>query len=162
TTLGPRIFSTGDIFFVSERACCGQARSLDDARGMVRRQKALGATWIKEHTDPKREQVQWIIQASREESLMVAVDPTRGPRHELRPILDGATSLEHLFAVTPVKEDVLDVFVKTGAFYVPTLIISTAEDYFMTSAMNPHEDAKVRRFIPHLKLDRDIHQYSRW
>jgi hypothetical protein len=93
---------------------------------------------------------------------MVSVDPTRGPRHELRPIMDGATSLEHLYAVTPVKKDVLSVFTTTGAYYVPTLIISSAEDYYVTSAMNPHDDAKVRRFIPHFKLDRDIRNYERW
>lgn len=161
TTLGPRIYSTGDIFFVSERVCCGQAKSFEDALGMVRRQKALGAVAIKEHTDPRREQVQWIIEASRQEGLQVIMDPARGPRRELRPILDGATTLEHLYAVTPVKKDVIEVFAKTGAWYVPTLIISTGEDYFITSE-NPHEDPKVRRFIPHGKIDRDIHQYSRW
>ncbi|MEP7346039.1 MAG: amidohydrolase family protein, partial [Gemmatimonadaceae bacterium] len=161
TTLGPRIYSTGDIFFVSERVCCGQVRSLDDARAMVKRQKALGATSIKEHTDPRREQVQWIIQASREEGLMAVMDPAHGPRRELRTIMDGATSLEHLYAVTPVKKDVIEVFAKTGAWYVPTLVLSTVEDYYMTSA-NPHDDAKARRFIPHMKLDRDIHNYLRW
>ena len=72
THLGPRIFSTGDIFFVSERVCCGQVRSLEDARSMVRRQKALGATWIKEHTDPKRERLVILSKENRRSAREVA------------------------------------------------------------------------------------------
>jgi imidazolonepropionase-like amidohydrolase len=162
TALGPRIFSSGDIFFVQEWACCGQARSLDDAREMVRRQKALGATSIKEHTDPRRAQVQWVVQAAREESLMVATDPVRGHRGELRTIFDGVTSLEHLYAVTPIKKDAIELWAQSGAFYAPTLVIFGLEDYYQTQLANGHEDARVRRFIPHMKLDRDIHNYARW
>ena len=161
TTIGPRIHGTGDIFMFYELHCCGQPKDLDDARRIVRNQKALGATSIKEHTTPRRDQVQWIIQASREEGLQVVEDPARGPRRELRPMMDGATSLEHAYSALPIKKDVIELFARTGVFYVPTLVVSPFEPYFMTT-MNPHEDTKLRRFVPHVRLDTEIHQHNRW
>jgi hypothetical protein len=62
---------------------------------------------------------------------------------------------EHFVAVS-------QLFAQTGAFYVPTLVIFGLEDYYQTSLMNAHDDAKARRFIPHLKFDRDVHNYSKW
>jgi Tol biopolymer transport system component len=160
-TLGPRIHSTGDIFWHRNEICCGQPKDLDDARRLVRNQKALGATSIKEHTVPRRDQVQWVIQASREESLQVVEDPSRGPRRELRPLMDGATSLEHPYSGTPIKKDVIELFARTGAFYVPTLVVGAFESYFMTT-ISPHDDTKLRRFIPHARLDAEIHEHNRW
>ncbi len=159
-TMGPRLHGTGDIFIVYDQICCGWPKDPDDALRLVRNQKALGATSIKEHTVPRRDHVQWIIQASRAESLQVVEDPARGPRRELRPLMDGATSLEHAFSGLPMKNDVIQLLAKTGAFYVPTLLVSVFEPYFMTT-MNPHDDAKLRRFVPHAKLDQEIHDHNR-
>jgi hypothetical protein len=161
TTVGPRLHGTGDIFAFVDWTCCGQPKDLDDARRIVRNQKDLGATSIKEHTLPRRDQVQWVIQASREESLQVVEDPARGPRRELRPLMDGATSLEHPYSGLPLKKDAIELFAKTGAWYVPTLVVGAFESYFMTT-MNPHDDAKLRRFIPHARLDAEIHEHNRW
>jgi imidazolonepropionase-like amidohydrolase/Tol biopolymer transport system component len=161
TTLGPRLFGTGDIFFISEWVCCGQPRDFEDAKRIVRHQKALGATYIKEHTDPRRDQVQWIIEAAREESVMVAVDPARGPRRELRPLVDGAASLEHLYAAGPVKKDVIEMLARLGSFYVPTLVIAGLESYYLTT-MNAHDDPKLRRFVPHLRIEGELRYQNRW
>jgi len=160
TTLGPRLHGTGDIFIQFDQLCCGLPKDLDDARRIVRNQKALGATSIKEHTVPRRDQVQWIIQASREEGLQVVEDPARGPRRELRPLMDGASTLEHAFSALPMKRDVVELFARTGAYYVPTMVVSPMEPYFITTT-NPHESAKLRRFIPHVFLDREIHGHNR-
>ncbi len=159
-TVGPRLHGTGDIFIVYEPLCCGWPKDPEDALRLVRNQKALGATSIKEHTVPRRDHVQWIIAASRAESLQVVEDPARGPRREIRPLLDGATSLEHAFSGLPMKKDVIQVLAQTGAFYVPTLIVSVFEPWFMTT-MNPHDDAKLRRFVPHAKLDQEIHDHNK-
>ena len=161
SSIGPRLHGTGDIFIHYDPICCGLPKDLDDARRVVRNQQALGATSIKEHTVPRRDQVQWIIQASREAGLQIVEDPARGPRRELRPLMDGATSLEHPYSAMPMKKDVINLFARTGAFYVPTLVVAPFEPYFMTT-MNPHDDAKLRRFIPHVKLDAEIHSHNRW
>jgi hypothetical protein len=159
TTVGPRLHGTGDIFITFGQICCGVPRDLDEARRIVRNQKALGATSIKEHTVPRRDQVQWIIQASRDEGLQVVEDPARGPRRELRPLMDGATSLEHAYSALPMKKDVIELFARTGAYYVPTLVVAPLENYFITT-VNPHEDAKLRRFTPHARLDAEIHAHN--
>jgi imidazolonepropionase-like amidohydrolase len=161
TTLGPRIHGTGDIFIFYDVMCCGIPKSLEDARRIVRNQKALGATSVKEHTIPRRDHVQWIIRASRDEGLQVVSDPARGPRRELRPLVDGATSLEHAYSALPIKRDVIELMSRAGSSYVPTLVVAPLERYFMTT-MNPHEDAKLRRFVPHARLDAEIHQHNRW
>lgn len=159
-TVGPRLHGTGDIFINFDPICCGVPKSLDDARRIVRNQKALGATSIKEHTLPRRDHVQWIIQASREEGLQVVEDPARGPRRELRPLMDGATSLEHAYSGLPMKQDVVQLFARTGTFYVPTLVVNPMESFFVTT-MNPHDDAKLRRFVPHARLDAELHAHNR-
>ena len=160
TTVGPRLHGTGDIFIKYDPICCGLPKSLEDARRIVRNQKALGATSIKEHTVPRRDHVQWIIQASREEGLQVVEDPARGPRKELRPLMDGATSLEHAYSALPMKQDVVQLFARTGTFYVPTLVVNPMESFFVTT-MNPHDDAKLRRFVPHARLDAEILSHNK-
>jgi len=40
------------------------------------------------------------------------------------------------------------------------MMASPMEPYFITT-MKPHDDAKLRRFIPHLFLDREIHGHDR-
>jgi imidazolonepropionase-like amidohydrolase/Tol biopolymer transport system component len=159
--VGPRLHGTGDIFMFLDEFCCGMPENLDEARRVVRNQKALGATSIKEHTLPRRDQVQWVIQASREEGLQVVEDPARGPRRELRPLMDGATSLEHPYAAIPIQKDVIELFARTGTYYVPTLVVGGFENYFMTM-LNPHDDAKLRRFTPHARLDAEIHARNQW
>ncbi|MFN8669090.1 MAG: amidohydrolase family protein [Gemmatimonadaceae bacterium] len=160
TTIGPRLHGTGDIFIKYDPICCGYPKSLDDARRIVRNQKLLGATSIKEHTVPRRDHVQWIIQASREEGLQVVEDPARGPRRELRPLMDGATSLEHAYSALPMKDDVVQLFARTGTFYVPTLVVNPMESFFVTT-MSPHDDAKLRRFQPHARIDAELHAHNR-
>ena len=60
-----------------------------------------------------------------------------------------------------MKKDVVELFARTGAYYVPTLVVSVMESYFMTT-MNPHDNEKLRRFVPHAKLDAEIHEHNRW
>jgi len=158
--LGPRIFSSGDIFWMIDYACCGQFQSLEQTRAMARRLKALGATSLKEKGQPRRDQVQWLARAAREEGLLLASDPKRGIRRELRTIMDGFTTFEHLFAPKPLKGDVLQLLAQLGTFYVPTIFISAAGEYVTTR--NIHDDPKARRFIPHLRLDRELQSYSDW
>src|SRR4029453_11612692 len=79
----------------------------------------------------------------------------------LRTLMDGATSLEHGYSALPIKKDVMELFARTGAYYVPTLVVQPFEPWFMTT-MNPHDDAKLRRFVPHVRLDTEIHLHDRW
>lgn len=158
--VGPRIFSSGDIFWMVDYVCCGQFQSLEQTRAMARRLKALGATSLKEKGQPRRDQVQWLARAAREEGLLLISDPRRGLRRELRTLMDGFTTFEHLFAPKPLKGDVLQLLAQLGTFYVPTIFISAAGEYVTTREI--HDDPKARRFIPHLRLDQELRSYSQW
>ncbi len=160
TMTGPRLHGTGDYFHFDDSSCCGLPKSLADARRIVRNHKALGATSIKMASVSRRDHTQWIIQASREEGLQVAVHPAYETRRELQAMLDGATTFEHLYSGLPMKKDVIELFVRTGTYLVPTLTLYGFDRYFSTT-MNPHDNAKLRRFVPHMSLDRKIHEYNR-
>ena len=47
-------------------------QSLEDARRTLRRMKAIGAFSVKSYMQPGRNQRQWILQAAREEGMLVA------------------------------------------------------------------------------------------
>src|SRR5262249_35287550 len=114
-----------------------------------------------EHTLPRRDQVQWVIQASREEGLQVVEDPKRGPRRDLRPLMDGATSLEHMYGGLPMKKDVFELFKETGAAWVPTLVVRSFENYFMTTIAQ-YDDDKLRRFVAHARFDEEAKGHNKW
>ena len=53
-------------------------------------------------------------------------------------------------------------YIRTTMTWVndPTLVVAPFEPYFITE-MNPHDDAKLRRFVPHTRLDAEIHDHNR-
>jgi Tol biopolymer transport system component/imidazolonepropionase-like amidohydrolase len=156
-TLGPRIFSTGDIFFSEEDWCCGQIRDFDDAVALVQRQKAIGADYIKEHTDPTRRQLQWAVEAARQNDIMITTDVSGGPRRPLREVMDGYTGIEHYFFAPRVYKDVIALMARAGTYWCPTLIVSPGMEnyYYLTTDM--HSDAKIRHFTPHSNTDQSMH-----
>jgi hypothetical protein len=158
--LGPRIFSTGDIFFFTDVYCCGQIKDLDDAIAFVKRQKDLGADYIKEHTDPMRRQLQWAVEAARQNGIMITTDVTGGPRRAVREILDGYTGIEHYFFAPRVYKDVITLMARAGTYWSPTLMVSPGMEnyYYLTTDM--HSDPKIRHFTPHSNIDQPMHEAS--
>ena len=72
-------------------------------------------------------------------------------------IIDGYPGLEHSFPIFPLFRDVVDPAAATRIAYTPTLLVSFGgpfgENGFFTRE-NPHDDPKLRRFVPHATLDR--------
>ena len=70
--------------------------------------------------------------------------------------LDGFSGNEHSLPIVPLYKDVVEIFARSGISYTPTLLVAYggpwAENYFYESTM-VHDDAKLRRFIPHDVLD---------
>lgn len=155
-TLGPRVFSTGDIFWHVEAPFSRQVRSLEDARSKVRRMKAVGATSIKQYMQPRREQRQWVVQAAREEGITVIPEGGGDTFFDLTMIMDGHSSIEHSLPTTPLYRDILALFAAQKTYYTPTLIVAygggTAEGYFYQTT-EVHADPKLRRFTPHAELE---------
>lgn len=153
---GPRVFSTGNIIYGAGGREALPVQSLDEARTQLRRMKALGAISVKSYMQPRREQRQWILQAAREESLLVM--PEGGGKFEenLGMVLDGHTGVEHSLPVTPIFDDVVKLFARSRSGYTPTLLVAygglSGESWFYQHA-DVFDDAKLRRFTPRKVLD---------
>lgn len=150
--VGPRIYSTGPGVFFQENL-----GSLDEARDLMRRYADYYDTkTLKMYVAGTRKQRQWIIQAAREEGIMPTTEGSLNLKQNLTETIDGYPGLEHSIPVYPVYDDLLQLFVVTGRTYTPTLLVSYggpwAENYWYVEDP-PHDDAKVRTFIPHGEVD---------
>jgi imidazolonepropionase-like amidohydrolase len=154
--LGPRIYSTGFVLYGAENPEKAVIESLDDARNHVRRLKALGAISVKSYNQPRREQRQWIIEAAREEGIMVVPEGGSTYAYDMNMILDGHTGIEHALPVAPLYKDAIQIFAKSQSGYTPTLIVGygglTGENYFYQH-YNVWENKKLLRFTPAGVLD---------
>jgi Tol biopolymer transport system component/imidazolonepropionase-like amidohydrolase len=151
--LGPRIYSTGPGVFQSE-----QIESLGDARNVLRRYSDYYDTkTVKQYVAGDREQRQWIIEAARDLELMPTTEGALDLKMDLTQIIDGYPGHEHTFPVYPLYEDIVGLTAESQAAYTPTLLVNYggpwAENYFYTRE-NPHDNAKLQRFMPHSEIDR--------
>ena len=154
--IGPRIFSSGDVLYGGTQAAqYAKADSKEDVLQAVKRMKAYGAHWLKVYQQPRREQRIWFVEAAREEGVGVTMEGAGELHTDLTNFLDGFTGLEHSIPV-PIHKDVVTLAARSGTAYTPTLVVSyggpAAELYWYQHA-NPHDDARLRRFVPHDMLD---------
>lgn len=145
--LGPRIYSTGPGVFAGERI-----RSLDDARRVLKRYSEYYHTnTIKMYGAGNRQVRQWIMMAARELRLMPTTEGGLTYYTDLTMAIDGYSGIEHNLPITPLYQDVVELFKASGTVTTPTLVVSYGgpwmENYFYTRE-NPHEDAKLRYFTP--------------
>ena len=150
--LGPRAFNTGPGVFSST-----DFQSLDEARSVVSRYKKYYRTnTLKSYMVGNRKQRQWMVMAAKENGIMPTTEGGLDLKLDLTHALDGFEGNEHSLPIVPLYKDVVEIFAKSGIFYTPTLLVAYggpwAENYFYETT-NVHDDAKLRRFIPHDILD---------
>jgi Tol biopolymer transport system component/imidazolonepropionase-like amidohydrolase len=154
--VGPRIYSTGFILYGAENPEKAVIESLEDARSHVRRLKAFGAISVKSYNQPRREQRQWIIQAAREEGMMVVPEGGSTYAHNMTMILDGHTGIEHAIPVAPLYKDAVELFSRSQTAYTPTLIVGYGgiwgENYFYQH-YNVWENNRLLKFTPRENID---------
>ncbi len=118
--------------------------------------KRLGAISVKSYMQPRREQRQWILQAAREESLLVV--PEGGGKFEenLGMVMDGHTGVEHALPITPIYGDVVKLFASSQSGYTPTLLVAygglSGENWFYQH-YDVFDDPKLLRFTPRKVID---------
>ena len=150
-TPGPRIFSTGYILYGAEDPNRAKVESLDDARKHLRRMKALGAFTVKSYMQPRREQRQWILQAAREEKMMVVPEGGGDYESNMGMILDGHTTIEHALPFAPLRKDAVTLFAKSQTSYTPTLLVAyggIAGDQWFLQHNDIFKDTRLKRFVP--------------
>ncbi|MFQ5790948.1 MAG: amidohydrolase family protein, partial [Acidobacteriota bacterium] len=154
--VGPRIFSTGFILYGADDPGRAIIESLEDARHHVRRMKSLGAFSVKSYMQPRREQRQWILQAAREEGLMVVPEGGGDLEADMTMVLDGHTTIEHSLPVAPLRKDVVTLMAQSGTAYTPTLLVAygglSGEHWFYQHS-DVWQDEKLLRYTPRGWLD---------
>lgn len=121
--IGPRGFSTGDNITAGDAARANEMNNPADALAAVRKMADWGAVSIKQYAQPRRDQRQWMAEASR----TVGINETSEGGHfmeDLGFIMDGQTGWEHSFSEVPMYSDGAKFLGKAGATYSPTLVVA--------------------------------------
>src|SRR5947209_19272864 len=75
---------------------------------------------------------------------------------DLTHLIDGFHGNEHTLPVTPLYNDVIQMFAKSGIAETPTLIVNYGgpfgEDYWFENR-EVHHNAKLNHFMPHPFID---------
>jgi Tol biopolymer transport system component/imidazolonepropionase-like amidohydrolase len=150
--LGPRVYHTGPGVFWDENF-----QSLDDARNALKRYSEFyGVHTIKQYMTGNRKQRQWVIMAAKELNLMPTTEGGLDFKMNLTEALDGYPGHEHSYPIMPLYKDAVQFIAQSGINYTPTLLVSYggpfSENYFY-ERFDIHDDAKIRRFIPHEEID---------
>jgi phage baseplate assembly protein gpV len=159
--IGPRIYSTGRGVFWQDGI-----DSLDKARAVLRKYAEYFDTkTLKMYVSAARQGRQWIMMAAREMGLLPTTEGSLNIRQNLTETIDGYPGLEHSLPIFPVYDDVIQLFVEQERTYTPTLLVTYggpwAENWFYERE-NPHDDTKLRRFIPHEVVDAATLRRGQW
>jgi len=154
--VGPRLFSTGTILYGADGDFKALVNNLDDARSAIKRTKAYGAFSVKSYNQPRRNQRQQVIQASREQDILVMPEGGSFFYHNMSMIADGHTGVEHNIPVVPLYEDVVNFWKATDAHNTPTLIVNYASvngEYYWYQHTNVWEKERLLNFTPRGIID---------
>ena len=154
--VGPRIYSTGTILYGADGDFKAVINSLDDAEFAVKRTKAYGAFSVKSYNQPRREQRQQVIEASKENEIMVYPEGGSTFFTNMSMILDGHTSIEHNIPVAPLYEDVLQLWQASKTANTPTLIVNYAGmsgEYYWYQTNNVWENEHLLKYTPRPVID---------
>jgi imidazolonepropionase-like amidohydrolase/Tol biopolymer transport system component len=139
-TLGPRIFSTGEIIYGAKAPdVYARIDSYDDALAHVRRIKAQGGISVKNYNQPRREQRQMVARAAAAENMLVVAEGGSLFGMDMNLVADGNSTIEHNVPVDVFYEDVLQFFGQSNSNYTPTLVVTyggLAGDPYWRQAMD--------------------------
>ena len=123
--LAPRIYSTGEVIYGAKApGFFASIQKEDDAQEHVARLKNQGAHGVKNYNQPRRDQRQQVVKASRDQNLMVAAEGGSLYHMDMSLVADGNTSLEHNLPVAAIYDDVLQMYSQTNVAYTPTLSVT--------------------------------------
>jgi len=123
--LGPRIYSTGEVVYGAKApGFFADVESEDGAQEHVTRLHEQGAHGIKNYNQPRREQRQEVIEAARQENMIVVAEGGSLFHMDMSLVQDGITSVEHNIPQEFLYDDVVQMFSQTNVAYTPTLVVS--------------------------------------
>lgn len=122
--VAPRIFSTGTILYGANHSFTAEINNLDDADAHLKRLKAQGAFSVKSYNQPRRDQRQQVLQAARDNQMLVMPEGGSTFQHNLTMIVDGHTGIEHAIPPAAVYDDVKQLWSQSRTAYTPTLVVA--------------------------------------
>jgi hypothetical protein len=150
--IGPRVYSTGPGLFNGENL-----RNAEHTKQVLRRYAEYWDTkTIKMYMTGNRQQRQWIIQAAKDLSIMPTTEGGLDYKIDITHAIDGYPGIEHNLPITPMFDDVVQLFRASQTTNSPTLLVSYGgpfgENWFFANE-NPNADPKLRRLTPQANLD---------
>ena len=133
--LAPRTYSTGEVIYGAKApGFFANIQSEDDAQEHVARLKSQGAHGVKNYNQPRRDQRQQVVKASRDNELIVVSEGGSLYHMDMSLVADGNTSVEHNLPVAAIYDDVVQMYSQTNVAYTPTLAVTyggvRGEDYY--------------------------------
>ena len=123
--LAPRTYSTGEVIYGAKApGFFASIQNEEDAQEHVARLKNQGAHGVKNYNQPRRNQRQQVVKASRDQDLIVAAEGGSLYHMDMSLIADGNTSLEHNLPVAAIYDDVVQMYSQTNVAYTPTLSVT--------------------------------------
>jgi len=154
--IAPRIYSTGSILYGADGDFKVVINKYEDALSALRRLKSIGGFSVKSYNQPRRNQRQMIIQAANQLGMMVYPEGGSTLFWNLNQIMDGHTGIEHSIPVSPLYNDVVQLWSNTKVGYTPTLIVSYGgiwgENYWYQKT-NVYADKHLLNFYPRAIID---------
>src|ERR1700730_17040978 len=159
--LGQRAFSTGPGVFSDNNF-----QSAEEVKGVLTKyRKYYGTHNIKSYVVGNRKQRQYMVQASKELEMMPTTEGALDLKLNLTHVIDGFHGNEHTLPITPLYNDVLQMFSKSGIAETPTLIVNYGgpfgEDYWFENS-EVHDNAKLNHFTPHRVIDQSTKPRPGW
>ena len=145
--IGPRALSTGPGIFVNN-----EFRSAGHAEAVLRRYRQHYRVHnLKAYISGNRKQRHWLARAAGKLKLMPTTEGALDMKLDMTHAIDGFSGNEHNFPVVDLHDDTVQLVVRSGMSYTPTLLVAYggpwAENWFY-SHESPHDDEKLRRFTP--------------
>jgi hypothetical protein len=153
--IGPRVYSTGPGVFSGMRI-----GDLNRARNVLKRYSDYyGTQTFKMYGAGNRRARQFIIMAARELGLMPTTEGSLQFRLDMTHAMDGYAGVEHNVPITPMYEDVIELWKTSQTTTTQTLVVTYGgpwgENFFYTNE-SPVRDAKLRYFTPREEFDAKI------
>jgi len=159
--LGLRAYSTGPGVFSDNNF-----QSEQEVKGVLTKYRDYYGTHnIKSYMVGNRKQRQFMVEASKELGMMPTTEGALDLKLNLTHVIDGFHGNEHTLPITPLFNDVLQMFAKSGIAETPTLIVNYGgpfgENYWYEYS-EVHDNAKLNRFTPHRILDEKTKRRPEW
>jgi Tol biopolymer transport system component len=150
--VGMRVYSTGPGIFWD-----ANLQSVDDATAILSRYRDDYRTRnIKSYMVGSRRQRSYLLAASRALGMMPTTEGASDLPMNLTHALDGYAGNEHNLPISPLHEDVIELFARSRTSYTPTFVVMYGAQPALDDMVARHPEdfgEKLRHFIPSDVLD---------